>query len=309
MKVLVAGASGALGRPLLTRLRDAGHEVWGMAHRAESLGVIGGPGVHPVAGDALDRDGVRALLARIGPDVVIDQLTSLPASPADLPRRLPADRTLRLVGGGNLFDAAQACGVRRYIQQSCGFYLDAGQGGQAGLATEASPPRIDAPGHIGESARMYAALERRVCGASSLQGTALRYGFFYGPGTWYWPDGAFSAGMRRGECPLIGAGRGTFSFIHVHDAATATVAALTAPAGIYNVVDDQPTDIATWLPAYARWVGAPAPAHLQAQSARDVAGEEAVYYQNSLDGAANRRARDLLGLEPRRLAWMDGGVT
>lgn len=301
MKVLVAGASGALGRPLIARLRHAGHEVWGLAHRPASLEAIERLGAHPVQGDALDRSGVFALLERIRPEAVIDQLTSLPASPFDLPRRLPADRRLRLEGGGNLLDAAQTWKVRRYIQQSCGFYLD----GAGALATESSPPRIGAPGTIGESARMYAALEKRLLGAASMEGVGLRYGFFYGPGTWYWPDGAFSMHLSQGEISLLGAGSGTFSFIHVEDAAQATVAALTAPGGLYNVVDSQPARMSEWLPAYAHWIGASAPACLDEPKALRRMGEESVYYQNRLSGACNRKALEALGFNPQGLPWLN----
>ncbi|MFT8369437.1 MAG: NAD(P)-dependent oxidoreductase [Acetobacter papayae] len=299
MKILVAGASGALGRPLITRLRDAGHEVWGLANRVESLETIEAHGGHPIKANALDRSGLFAVLEQIRPDVVIDQLTSLPASPFDLPNRLAADRQLRLEGGGNLFDAAQAWKVKRYIQQSCGFYLD----GNDTLATETSPLRIHAPGNIGESARMYAALEKRVLTATGMEGIALRYGFFYGPGTWYWPDGAFSTHMKNGDVALMGAGSSVFSFIHVDDAAQATIAALTAPVGLYNVVDDQPTRFCDWLPAYARWAKAPPPASLPLQDALRLAGEEGVYYQNSLTGACNRKAKENLNLSPRPQPW------
>nr|WP_277875475.1 NAD-dependent epimerase/dehydratase family protein [Acetobacter lambici] len=198
-----------------------------------------------------------------------------------------------------MFDAAQACGVARYIQQSCGFYLD----GAGGLADDTALLKIAAPGHMGESARMYAALEKRVMSAPNMRGTSLRYGFFYGLHTWYWPDGAFTEHMRRGEVVLIGAGRSVFSFIHVDDAAAATVSALSAPGGVYNVVDDQPALVQAWLPAYARWVGAPAPGHMTEQAAVQQLGEESVYYQNNLDGASNHKARRVLGLAPRTQPW------
>ncbi len=301
MKILLAGGSGAVGRPLIARLLRERHEVWGMVRRAENLPVIQALGASPVEGDALDRAGMFALLDRVRPDVVIDQLTSLPSSPFDLAQRLPADRVLRLEGGGNLHDAARAVGVRRYIQQSCGFYLN----GEGGLATEESPLRTDAPGGIGESARMYEALEKRVLSDGVMEGVALRYGFFYGPRTWYWPDGAFSLHVRKGEVPVIGAGRGMFSFIHVDDAAQATASALRAPAGIYTVVDDEPTEFSRWLPAYARWVGAAPPGHLAEDDAVLRLGEEAVYYQNDLSGASNQRARSFLGLEPKNTPWLE----
>ncbi|MBS1103794.1 NAD(P)-dependent oxidoreductase [Gluconobacter sp. Dm-62] len=300
MKILLAGASGAVGRPLIARLLREGHEVWGMVRRAENLPVIQELGAHAVEGDALDRAGIFALLEQVRPDVVIDQLTSLPASPFELAQRLPADRVLRLEGGGNLHDAARAVGVRRYLQQSCGFYLDGG----GALATEESPLRAGAPGGIGESARMYEALEKRALSDADMEGVALRYGFFYGPRTWYWSDGAFSLHVRKGEVPVIGAGRGTFSFIHVDDAAQATAAALHAPAGRYNVLDDQPTELSRWLPAYAKWVGAAVPAHLDEADATRQMGQEGVYYQNSLSGASNRKARMFLGLTPGRVPWL-----
>lgn len=301
MKVLVAGASGALGQPLIKRLRAAGHEVWGLAQRPESLDAIERLGAYPVKSNALDRSDVFAVLEKIRPDTVIDQLTSLPASPFDLPKRLPADRKLRLEGGGNLFDAAQTWKVKRYIQQSCGFYLD----GKGQLSTESSPLRTVAPGSIGESSRMYAALEKRLLSSPALEGVGLRYGFFYGPGTWYWPDGAFSTHLRQEEIPLLGAGSSIFSFIHVDDAAQATVEALTAPAGLYNVVDDQPTKISEWLPAYANWIGAHTPSRLDTQEALRLSGEEGVYYQNNLTGACNRKAKDILKLNPQKLPWLN----
>lgn len=299
MKILVAGASGALGRPLITQLRHAGHTVWGMAQSPRGVEVVGALGAGVVQGNALDRSAVFAIMEQVRPDCVVDQLTSLPASPFDLPQRLPADRVLRLQGGGNLFDAAQACGVKRYIQQSCGFYLD----GAGTLADDTAALKTTAPGHVGESARMYAALENRVINTTDMQGIALRYGFFYGPHTWYDPEGAFTTHMRRGEVAIIGTGRSVFSFIHVEDAAAATVSALTAPKGIYNVVDDQPVRVQAWLPAYARWVGAPPPGHMDAQTAMQQLGPESVYYQNQLDGASNHKARRVLGLNPRPQPW------
>lgn len=300
MKVFLAGASGALGRPLIRRLRDAGHEVWGLAHRPESLKTIESLGAQPVKGDALSRVDMFEIIERIRPDVVIDQLTSLPASPFDLAQRLPVDRRLRLEGGGHLFEAARTLKVQRYVQQLSGFYLDGGDG----LATEASPLRINAPGTIGESARMYAALEKRVLSAQDIEGIGLRYGFFYGPGTWYWPDGAFSRHLLQGEVSLIGKGSSTLSFIHVEDAAQATVAALTAPTGIYNVVDNQPTRMSDWLPAYANWIGAASPPSLDEQEALQLLGEESIYFQNNLTGACNQKALRVLGLIPQRPAWL-----
>ncbi|MFT8710823.1 NAD-dependent epimerase/dehydratase family protein [Komagataeibacter rhaeticus] len=243
-------------------MRAAGHGVWGLAHRSGSLEVIERLGAYPVKGNALDRSSIFELVEQLRPEVVIDQLTSLPANLADLPAYLPADRRLRLEGGGHLFDAAVKFQVWSYIQQLSGFYLDGG----TGLATEAAPLRVNAPGTIGESARMYAQLEARISGAAPMETVGLRYGFFYGPGTWYWPGGAFSSHLAAGEIAMIGAGDSTFSFIHVDDAAQATVAALMAPAGLYNVVDSQPVRPVEWLPAYADWIGCSLPPGLDEEN-------------------------------------------
>ncbi|WP_025884864.1 NAD-dependent epimerase/dehydratase family protein [Asaia prunellae] len=299
MKVFVAGASGALGRPLLKRLTEAGFETYGLANKPGSVGAITDAGATPVLGDALDRKSIFEVFDQIRPDFVIDQLTSLPSDPADMPARLPFDRKLRLEGGGNLIAAAEAFGVQRYLQQSSGFYLD----GKDGLANEDSSLRVDAPGHIGESARMYAELERRVLNTSALAGTALRYGFFYGPGTWYWREGPLSDRVRGGDCPIFGAGSGTFSFIHVEDAADATVAALTAPPGIYTIVDDCPIVASRFYDGFAKWLGGPVPQQMDAQDALTKFGEEALYYHNSLSGARNVKAQEVLSLNSRQAPW------
>ena len=171
------------------------------------------------------------------------------------------DRKLRLEGGGNLHRAARACGVRRYIQQSSGFFLKPG----SGLADESEGMAVDASPGVAASARTYAELESRVLNAEGIEGVALRYGFFYGPGTWYNPDGAAADQARKQELAIIGAGEGVWSWVHIEDAAVATVAALTAPPGVYHVVDDDPSPVSRWLPAFARWVGAPPPPRVTEQ--------------------------------------------
>jgi nucleoside-diphosphate-sugar epimerase len=153
------------------------------------------------------------------------------------------------------------------------------------------------------SARTYAELEARLASAG-LEGVALRYGFFYGPNTWYSPEGACADLARRRELPIIGQGDGIWSWVHVEDAAVATVAALTAPPGVYNVVDDDPSPVRVWLPAFARSVGAPPPPRITEQEAREAAGEDAVYYGTKLRGASNGKAKAILGFKPRRLEWL-----
>lgn len=139
----------------------------------------------------------------------------------------------------------------------------------------------------------------------SIDGIVLRYGFFYGPGTWYRPEGAIADQVRKGESAIIGEGNGVWSFVHIDDAVAATVASLAAEPGIYNVVDDHPLPVAEWLPAFARWVDAPEPPRLSVEDARKSAGEEAIYYHTRLTGASNRRAKEQLGFKPRPLLWKD----
>ena len=150
---------------------------------------------------------------------------------------------------------------------------------------------------------MYAELEKRVLGSSQIAGIALRYGFFYGPRTWYWTDGAVAEQVKRQEAPIISNGKGVWSFVHVEDAAAATVAALNAEPGIYNVVDDDPERVARWLPAFARWIGGPEPAQIGAEAASKQAGPEGVYLHTQRSGASNRKAKVALAFNPRPLIW------
>ncbi len=249
--------------------------------------------------DAFDGEAVHRAIEAAAPDVVIDQLTWLPANPADIINAMPNDTRLHREGGANLLAAAEKLGVRRYIMQSRGFYLEAPAGG---LADETARLRYDAPGEIGESTRTIGAYEDRVL-SSPLYGVVLRYGFFYGPGTWYRPDGAIADQARKGESTIIGDGNGVWSFVHIDDAIAATVASVTAEPGTYNVVDDDPLPVAEWLPAFARWVDAPAPNRVSAEDALKTAGEEAVYYHTRLTGASNGRAKAELGFAPRPLLW------
>jgi 2-alkyl-3-oxoalkanoate reductase len=182
---------------------------------------------------------------------------------------------------------------------SSGFYLAA----QDGSADESARLRVDAPGSIGASSTMYAELEERVLGSSQIGGIALRYDFFYGPRTWYWTDGAVAEQVKRQEAPIMSNGKGVWSFVHVEDAAAATVA-LNAEPGVYNVVDDDPEPVGRWLPAFAHWVGAPEPTKIGEEEASKQAGPEAVYHHTQLSGASNRKAKVALAFNPRPLIWM-----
>ncbi|MFQ6163624.1 NAD-dependent epimerase/dehydratase family protein [Sinorhizobium meliloti] len=300
MKIFVAGSTGAVGLPLVRSLATLGHQVTGMTRPGQGPDRLRELGAEVSFADAFDREAVYRAIEAAAPDVVIDQLTWLPANPADIIKAMPNDTRLHREGGTNLIAAAEKLGVRRYIMQSRGFYLEAPAGG---LADETAKLRHDAPGEIGESTRTIAAYEDRVLASPSLDGVVLRYGFFYGPNTWYRPVGAIADQARKGQSAIIGEGNAVWSFVHIDDAIAATVASLNAEPGIYNVVDDDPLPVAEWLPAFARWVDAPEPKRVSVEDALKTAGEEAVYYHTRLTGASNGRAKAELGFAPRPLLW------
>jgi nucleoside-diphosphate-sugar epimerase len=173
------------------------------------------------------------------------------------------------------------------------------------LADESSPLDVNASPGVAASARTYTELEARLFGSNAIEGVALRYGFFYGPKTWYHPGAAAANMVMKQQNPVVGKGQGVSSFVHIDDAAIGTVAALTAEPGVYVLVDDDPSPQAVWLPAFAKFVGAPAPPHLSEAEVTAMAGEDVVYYATKLSGASNARTKQILGWKPRRLAWLE----
>jgi nucleoside-diphosphate-sugar epimerase len=301
MKIFVAGASGAIGQPLVAELIRQGHAVTGMTHSDAGAERLRKVGATVARVSAFDEAALEDALRRSSAEIVIDELTALPKNPSEMAAAAAGDRKLRLEGGGNLLRAARASGVRRYIQQSTGFFLKAGDG----LADEMESLAVDASPSVAAAAQTYTQLESRLFSDPKIEGVALRYGFFYGPNTWFNPDGASADQVRKQETPVIGSGAGVWSWIHIDDAAEATVATLNAPAGIYNIVDDDPSPVSVWLPAFARFVGAPPPPHISEEQARQVAGEDAIYYHTRLRGASNKKAKATLSFRPRRLEWVN----
>jgi nucleoside-diphosphate-sugar epimerase len=199
MNVFVAGASGAIGRPLVAELVRRGHAVTGMTRSDAGATALADLGAAVARVGAFDAPGLEQALRGSKADVVVDELTALPKSPAEMAAATAGDRRLRLEGGGNLLAAARRCGARRYVQQSSGFFLRPGPG----LGDESEGLAVDASPRVAASARTYAELEARLTAAVDIEGVAMRYGFFYGPGTWYHPDGASADQVRRGEFPII----------------------------------------------------------------------------------------------------------
>ena len=305
MRVFVAGASGAVGRPLVPRLVAAGHEVTGTTRSHEKAEGIRAAGATPVVVDALDAAGLREAVVAASPEVVVHELTALPDR--FQPRRkdiYAATNRVRSEGTRNLLEAAGAAGVRRFVCQSIAFACAPRE--RPEVLDEAAPLNLDAPAPFGEGVEVIAEMERAVTGADGVEGLVLRYGWFYGPGTYYAEDGSSAADVRKRRFPVIGDGTGLFSFVHVDDAAAATVAAVERGApGIYNVVDDEPAAMRDWLPAYAEAIGAPPPRRVPVWLARLIAGKM-VAELNRQPGASNAKARRELGWEPRWRSWREG---
>jgi nucleoside-diphosphate-sugar epimerase len=301
VRVVLAGATGAIGRPLIRHLKDAGHTVFGLARSPESARALSEAGAGAITADALNAAAVRAAIARIRPDAVINELTALPAhhTKAEMQAAAARDYQVRFQGNANLLAVIGEAGVRRYILQSAGFWYAPG----AGLADESEQFAFDATPGISASARTYAELESSAQ-TSGLQLVALRYGFFYGPGTWYCSEGDMGDQVRRQLVPVIGKGEGVWSWVHVEDAAAATVAALECAPGVFNVVDSDPTPQHVFLPAFAPAVGAAEPPRITEQQALDSFGADQVYYATRLRGASNAKAMRELHFQPRPLEWL-----
>jgi nucleoside-diphosphate-sugar epimerase len=305
MRVFVAGATGAVGRPLVPKLVAAGHEVTGTTRAESRAEAIRAAGATPVVVDALEAGALREAVGAAAPEVVVHELTALPDR--FQPRRkdiYAATNRVRGEGTRNLIEAAQAAGARRLVCQSIA--VACAPGPRPEVLDEQARLNLDAPPPFGEGVHTIEQMESAVVGADGLDGLVLRYGWFYGPGTYYADDGSSAADVRKRRFPVIGDGAGLFSFVHVDDAADATVAAVERGApGVYNVVDDEPAAMRDWLPAYAEAIGAPPPRRVPVWLARLIAGKM-VAELNRQPGASNAKAKRELGWEPRWKSWREG---
>jgi nucleoside-diphosphate-sugar epimerase len=275
VRVFVAGATGAIGQQLVPRLVAAGHEVHGMTRYESKQAMLEELGAVPVVADALDPDQVAAAVGKARPDVIVHQLTALAGvDMRHLERDSVPTNRLRAEGTDHLLSAGQAVGVRRFVAQSVwGVY--ARTGGPVKSEEDTFDPTPAREMREGLAAVRH--LEGAVLGARWTEGIVLRYGGFYGPGTSLAPGGELYELVRRRRFPLVGGGGGVWSFIHVADAAEATVAAVThGRRGVYNVVDDDPAPVAEWLPALAQALGARKPLRVPRFIVRLFAGEVGV---------------------------------
>lgn len=306
MRVFVAGATGAIGKQLVPRLVAAGHEVHGMTSSESKQAMLAQVGAVPVVADALDPDQVAEAVGRARPEVIIHQLTAIGSvNPRHFDRDFALTSRLRTEGTDYLLSAGQAIGVQRFIAQSYAAWPYVRTGGP--VKTEEDP--LD-PTPAREMRKTLAAiryLEEAVLGARWTEGIALRYGAFYGPDTSMSPGGEQFEMVRKRKFPLVGSGGGVWSFVHIADAAEATVAAVTQGSrGVYNVVDDDPAPVAEWLPALAQELGAKKPMHVPRFVGRLFAGEAGVVMMTDIRGASNAKAKRELGWSPTHPSWRQG---
>ena len=309
MKVFVAGATGALGTQLVPQLVAKGHEVVGMTRTPSKQQALRALGARPVVADALDPEAVARAVAEAEPEVVVHQLTALsgPLDMRHIDRYFATTNRLRTEGTDHLLAAARAVGARRFVAQSYAGWPFARTGGPVKAETDPLDP--DPPEALRAALDAIRHLEQAVTGIGWADGLVLRYGGFYGPGTSVSldPEAAMSKVVRRRQFPVVGGGGGVWSFVHIEDAASATVAAVErGPGGIYHVVDDEPAPVREWLPVLADALGARPPWRLPRWLGRLVAGEAATVMMTEIRGASNDKAKRVLGWEPRYPTWRLG---
>lgn len=306
MRVFVAGATGAIGKQLVPRLVEAGHEVHGMTRSESKQSMLRQLGAVPVVADALDRDQVAKVVAKARPDAIVHQLTAI-GEVLDMrrfDRCFEMTNRLRTEGTDHLLAAAQAVGVQKFVAQS--FFAMYARTGTL-VKTEEDSFGADPAKEMRETVAAIRHLEKAVLGADWTEGVVLRYGGFYGPDTSLTRGAAQLEAVRTRKFPVVGNGAGMWSFIHVGDAADATVAALErGTRGVYNIVDDEPAPVAEWLPNLAQILGAKKPMRVPRFVGRLVAGKAGVVMMTELRGASNEKAKRELGWSPVHPSWRQG---
>jgi nucleoside-diphosphate-sugar epimerase len=307
MKVLVAGATGGLGRSLVPRLIAAGHEVTGMIRSETGAAAVRAQGAQVVLADGLNADAVKAAVAEARPEVVVHQMTALKGG-IDFKKfdeSFALTNRLRTEGTENLLAASHAAGVRRIVVQSyAGWNL---QHGGSPTKTEDDPLDPNPAPASRKTMDGLRQLEATVTGDKAIEGLVLRYAGFYGPTAFLGKGGEIVELIRRRKVPLIGDGSAVWSFIHYDDAADATVRAVeTGDPGIYQIADDDPASAAVWLPELARILGAKPPRHIPSWLAKLAVGELGVAAFTTARGADNSKAKDAFSWQPGYASWRQG---
>ena len=288
----------------MRQLLAAGHEVVGMTRRQERAEEIRAAGAEAVVCDVFDAEALKDAVVAAAPEAVVHVLTALPRRYDPKSDYLAATNRIRTEGTRNLVVAAQAAGAKRLVGESIAF---AYRPGGSWVKSEEEPLFTDAPGRFGATFGAVAELERQLLEAEGAESLVLRFGWLYGPGTYYDRGEQQAEEVERRRLPIVGPGSGTFSFVHVEDAASATVAALERGApGTYNVVDDEPAPLREWVPVYAEALGAKPPRHVPVWLARLLAGKGVAASAVSMRGADNAKAKRELGWRPAHPSWRQG---
>jgi nucleoside-diphosphate-sugar epimerase len=304
MRVLVAGATGVIGRATVPLLSAVGHDVTALSRRGDPCGVLDGTGATVVVADALDPTALRGAVLAAAPEAVVNLMTAIPGElrPRRFARDFETTNRLRREATRYLLEAADEVGARRIVAEGLAFAYDPDGTGPADEDDPfwQTPPRAFRP-----ALAALEELEQRTRGAG---GTVLRFGHLYGPGTVYAAGGSTAAAVRAGRMPLVRGGRSVFSFTHVDDAASAVVATLDRrrPPGVLNIVDDDPAPVSQWVPELARLLDAPAPPVVPAWLVSLSAGAMGRAFMTKLRGADNSRARLDLDWRPRHRSWRQG---
>jgi nucleoside-diphosphate-sugar epimerase len=302
MRIFVAGAGGAIGRRLVPRLIAGGHDVVATTRTPDKAEALRALGAEPVVMDGLDASSVGEAVARAEPEVIVHQMTAL-AGENDIKHfddMFAVTNELRTRGTDHLLAAAEATGVRRFVAQSYAGWPAARVGGR--VKSESDPLDPNPPARQARTLAAIRYLEAAVRSAR-VEGVMLRYGSLYGPGA----SEPLVELVRRRKVPLVGGATGVWSWIHVDDAAAATVTAAEGAApGTYAIVDDEPAAVAEWLPRLAECVGAKPPRHAPVWIARLAIGDVGISMMTQIRGASNAKARRELGWAPGWKSWRDG---
>jgi nucleoside-diphosphate-sugar epimerase len=308
MKIFVAGSTGAIGRRLVPLLIENGYEVVALvrsSHKAKEVEMMG---AKATVANALHKDELMASIGNAQPEIIVHQLTALASNTGNF-KKFDEDFALtnrfRTEVTDTMLEAARLVGARRFIVQSfCGWPF-AREGGP--VKTEEDPLDPTPPPSFGNSLAAIRHLEEAVRNTSDVEALALRYGFFYGPGTGIAKDGVIVEILRKRRLPIVGDGAGIWSFLHIQDAAQATVAAISrGTPGVYNVVDDEPAPVSTWLPLLAQALDAKPPRSVPVWLARFLIGEGGISMMTKIRGGSNAKAKRELGWQPIYPTWRRG---
>jgi nucleoside-diphosphate-sugar epimerase len=309
MRIFLAGATGVVGRHLVPLLCEAGHVVVGTTRSPEKADHLRAQGVQAEVLDALDREATVRAVMRARPEAIVHQLTAI--SPYMNLRRFDREfaltNRLRTEGTDNLLAAARAAGVRRIVAQSFAGWTYERAGGS--VKSEDDPLDPDPPPALRRTLDAIRYLEAALQAAEGTEAIALRYGWFYGPGTSLGRGAAIFDAIQRRQMPIVGSGAGIWSFTHIADAATATLAALQRGVpGIYNVADDEPARVSEWLPFLANAIGAPPPRRVPSWLGRILIGRHGIVLMNESRGCSNKKAKSALDWRPCYASWRTGFI-